>query len=272
MLPAWVGTEVARGLRWGPGVKGSHAAFVAAAMVLGALAQPARAQYAQPPPNDQGPWGRAWWPERGHAERAEPEPEPDDAAGQDIRIKSAAGMTGVSAGVMSAGLVTYIVSQTAMQECGLTGCFTYPDADLALGGATLLVAGAGMAVISVPTLIDAVLVHRGSPRRAGRMGWGMALTSLGVGSLASVGYMLLRLENDDGASFSPNARTDIDNGFDDDDVVMATVVQGIFAATYLGVGIPLWAGGGRSRPEEQVWDVEMKIVPTGAGAALQGSF
>jgi hypothetical protein len=107
------------------------------------------------------------------------------AEGREQRVKTAAAMTGLALGVAVAGAATYGASQ-AFEVCGLSGCFPYPDPRLRLTAEALFAAGGGMALVALPTLLDAVSGERGPPRRAGRMGWGLALTSVGVGQLASM--------------------------------------------------------------------------------------
>jgi hypothetical protein len=194
---------------------------------------------------------------------------PEEAREQ--RLHPAAAMTGMSFGVMSAGLVTYIVSRKSEESCGLTGCFTHANPQLEVAAGALAAAGGGMALVAVPTLIDAMFVDRGAPRNPGRNGWGMALTSLGVGSAASLGFLALALHRSEEERFNMVGQQ-LGPSVDEGMIITMMIAQGLSAATYLGVGIPLWAAGGRAHEEAGGWPATATIVPSGTGAALNVSF
>jgi hypothetical protein len=204
------------------------------------------------------------------------EPTPDDIEeGRDVRVRTAAGVTGLAVGVLAAGLATYGAA-ASNEECGLTGCFAKTNPQLEIAAGAIGAAGAGMALVAVPTLLDAMFVDRGPPRRAGRMGWGLALTSIGAGSAASMivlGLAFHEAEKDrfDFRTRGPGTTLRDPDRVDAGGVLVSLIAQGVVAAVHLGVGIPLWASGGRSGGSGDS-SFRATIVPTGSGAAVQGSF
>jgi hypothetical protein len=244
----------------------SAAALVLVAATLLATRAAAQQPYSYP---SQSEYQYPAWPEVAEAATVE--------EGRSRRIAPAAAMTGLSAGVVGAALATYAGAR-AHEECGLTGCFAVTDARLELTAQALAAAGGGMALVAVPTLLDAMFVDHGTPLHAGRMGWGMALTTLGVGQVASMvvlgvhmameeDHRFVTVQAREGGPSHPFPRDRIDGGA----LVVTLIAQGVTAATHLGVGIPLWANGGRSR-EEPSGCVEATLVPTGSGAELHVSF
>lgn len=238
-----------------------HGLFLLAVTSLTVAAREAAAQESAAPPT----WGVYYPGVDGGRRRVEAEPVAP-GEGREQRVASAAAMTGLSFGILSAALVTFAVSQAGTEVCGLTGCFTHPNRQLELAAGAIAAAGGGMALVAVPTLMDALVVDRGAPKHAGRMGWGLAMTAVGVGSAASMAVLAHAMTQE------RNSETSLPGDLDRHVFFSVLLVQGLSAATHLGVGIPLWANGGRSRDDVAPFPMQVTVAPAGMGAGIELSF
>jgi hypothetical protein len=194
--------------------------------------------------------------------------------GRRQRVRAAVAGTTMAGATLVAALITYGVAARGTEACGLTGCFIHPSDSGKLAAGALGAAGITMALVTLPALFDALWVDRRPPRRPALMGWGLSLTAAGAGiAAANVVIAVALARADRNANTSPfdtfpfGSRNTLPGAVDRDVIPPLIIAQSVVAAANLGIGIPLWAAGGRSQDPAGV-----RLVPAGNGMALQASF
>jgi hypothetical protein len=179
----------------------------------------------------------------------------------------------VSGAVTSAIGVGVLVDGGAGQPmCGLSGCVSMPDTTAQNHGAAVIGIGAGVAAMGgIAALAGASGPPRHVRRSERRMATGAVFTSLGVG--AAIGSLVEYIE-----PYTPVQPTyEYGSGYayasNRDSNHVASAVMGVFGATFLAIGVPLWASGGRARKRPMAdAHVAPEVLPSRGGAALRWNF
>lgn len=136
-------------------------------------------------------------------------------------------------GVVAGGIAYAEGDGGGSEHCGLSGCFRRPDPDLQLGGVGLITGGGALALMSIPLMAVGASGEPPVRHSDGMMTAGVVLTSLGVAGAAG-GFGALVGQS---SSVQPHQN--------DSEVGTVAVPMLIGSAVLLGVGIPLWAVGGK---------------------------
>jgi hypothetical protein len=178
-----------------------------------------------------------------------------------------------AAALGAVGVATLVQAGSSGELCGLSGCLGVPDRDGQNHSAAVLGISAGMAVVGgAAALAGASGPVKHVRKSERRMVTGVVFTSVGVG--AAIGSLVeyvapyaARQHEYGGYGYEHAGYSDGSSN------QVASAAMGVSAAAFLAIGIPLWAGGARSRKATADGALATPdVLPSRGGARVRWRF